>query len=151
MSVVGTSEPLPVVPPEPLPVVRPRRRWLRVLLVLVVFGSGFVVGGGTALLAVKQRLSRAISHPEEEAARRARTLARDLGLSADQRAQVESILARRLTRLRDGVREQLRHTGREVNDVLTPEQKTRWQSMLKQIERRNRSPGATLPAGDSGF
>ncbi len=72
--------------PEQLPPVpRPRRRWLTLLLCLLIFGAGLVCGAGLMIVTTVHRLQYAIHHPEDAPARVATTLKRKLALDDKQR------------------------------------------------------------------
>ncbi len=84
-------------PPEQnlLPAAPASRRWVTLLLCLLIFGSGCIVGIGGAVLFIRNQLMRAVHNPQEAPARVAVILKRRLDLDEDQRAKIETILRER--------------------------------------------------------
>ena len=80
---------------DPLPQVRARRRWVSLLLGLVIFGSGFAVGAGTAGIALRNLVLQRLHHPEKGPPVMAALLQRKLDLTEAQRARVEEVLFER--------------------------------------------------------
>ncbi len=125
-----------------------RRRWLTVLLMLALFLSGAVCGGGLTALHLVRKVRQAVQRPEERPGRSAEWIARRLDLTPEQRREVRDILhhhAQEMQRIRRDVmpevREQLKALEEEIAGVLTPEQERRW----REITRRTRlqwMPGA---------
>ncbi len=123
------------LPPAPR-----RRRWLSLVLAVVVFASGFAAGAGTSVVVIHNRLLRAIRHPELGPERITNRLRRSLELSDAQATKVEAILRQRQVALQDirrrvqpEVEAQIDLVEKEVDDVLRPEQKQKWHEMLKQL------------------
>ena len=73
----------------------PRRRWLTVVLSLLIFAAGFVVGGGTAVITVLRTVRQNIHHPERAPARITARLRRRLDLSDEQTRKVQAIVEHR--------------------------------------------------------
>jgi hypothetical protein len=148
--------------PEPapaagLPKPRPRRLWLTLLLTAVVFVAGIVVGGGGALIVVRNRLVEAIQHPQLEPARITTRLRRSLELDDEQAAQVEAILQRHQAELQEIRRRvqpevvaRLDLVEQEVGDVLTPEQRQRWHTQLDRLRRTWIPPMPDEPESPAG-
>jgi hypothetical protein len=110
-----------------------RRRWVSIVLSMVLLSCGGVIGSGLTLLVVVRGVQRGLRHPEEFPARATAHLRRILDLSNEQAAQVEDILRTRqvaIQRVRREVQPQLMteieliHT--QVAHVLTPKQAERW-------------------------
>ena len=143
---------MPVVPKTPL---RPRRRWIRVVLWLVIFGSGLFAGTGLTLIAVRQGALHAIHHPEEMPANLAKRLRRPLRLTDEQTEQVRQILSGRQKALEE-IRgryqpeneQQLDLIEAEIADVLDDQQREIWHRIFDNKRRIWIPP---LPAdGDEG-
>jgi hypothetical protein len=86
-----------------MPLDRPpprRRRWLSVLLSLVIFGSGMVIGAGLGYLLVVTRIQYIIHHPEEVATQKVAALKGRLKLSEEQTQQIKGILQTRQVEMR---------------------------------------------------
>jgi len=136
-------------------------RLLVVLMLVALFGAGMVAGVTLDRLVLHHRHgpfagmgpsgAPGRGSPEERAARRAdmhRRLAdrmsRELGLSPEQRQQLDAMLPRHeaaFDSLRAEMDVRLRtlldSTGAEVERILTPDQKTKWEA----VRRRFREPG----------
>ena len=139
MNEVHSSE---VSQPLPPPATN-RRRWLTVLLALVVFVAGMASGAALTVRFAVHRLQFAIHHPEVAPARIAATLRRRLDLDATQTAQVEKILAKRQVeitairrKLQPEIKRQLDAVRDEVAAVLTESQRERWQELFDQFQER---------------
>lgn len=134
-----------VAPPErtTMAIVPRRRTWLVVVLWLIIFGSGVVVGAGSTLWVVRNRVLYGIQHPERAPAGLARHLQRMLGLDDAQRAQVEQIFERRQKELQKvrrafqpEVEAQLDQVEQEVSAVLNDVQRAEWQSRFRELRGR---------------
>jgi hypothetical protein len=129
----ATSEQLPSAP-------RPRRRWLTLLLGLLIFGGGFVCGAGMTVVVAVHRLQYAIHHPEDAPGRVGAMLKRRLGLNDSQRIQIEDIITRRQVDLAETRREfqpkvmkTLEKIRDEISAVLTESQRERWVKMFDDV------------------
>jgi len=119
--------------PPPMPLVpRPRRRWISVLLVILVFLGGFVTGGGTVLRLIQVRVRETIAHPEREAARQVADLKKQLGLTPDQTRQIEALYTSRITSIVQNGRGQIDLLNEEILRVLDEPQRLRWQKLRGQ-------------------
>jgi hypothetical protein len=132
-------------PPErPSIAVGPRRRtWLYVVLWLIIFGSGTVVGAGSTLWVVRNRVLDGIQHPERAPAGLARHLQRMLDLDDAQRDQVEHIFERRQKELQKvrrsfqpEVEAQLDQVEQDVSAVLNDVQRAEWQTRFRELRAR---------------
>lgn len=115
----------------------PRRRWPSLLLALLIFVAGAIIGAGGSLLIVRDRALHVLHHPEEAPARMAARLRWRLGLSDDQADQVKSILRRRQQTLleirrevRPRVMKELDQAEAEVALVLDDAQREKWRAMV---------------------
>lgn len=111
----------------------PRRLSVRIVLWILIFGSGMVVGVGLTLIAVRQGALNAIHHPELMPAKISQRLERPLRLTSEQRQQVEQILVERQLRLADIRRRfqpeleaELDVIHEQIGEVLDAQQKERW-------------------------
>jgi hypothetical protein len=129
---------------EPLPVVKKRRRrWVSVLLGVLIFGGGFATGVGVTIVTAVHRLQYAIHHPEEAPARVASTLKRKLSLDEAQTSKVESVVAKHLQVLiaihnefLPKVIEQLRQIRDEIGETLDVKQREHWYKMFDEVRDR---------------
>jgi hypothetical protein len=126
--------------PSRLPAARPRRRWLSIVLGLVIFASGAVVGGGATVLVAVRQVREMITHPERAPDRIVARLHSKLKLNQEQTKKVEQIVKRRQAALMEirrevqpQVIEQLDLFEQEVADVLQPDQKQRWHALLANL------------------
>ncbi len=131
-----TETDLPSTSVFELPTARGRRRWLLPGLMLVVFASGTIVGAGTALLVVRNRALMRIHYPREAAAKDTARLQKALGLTDTQAEKVEEILLARHAAVYENVQTEFARLEREVDGVLTGDQKPRWHAMLKWFHNR---------------
>ena len=122
---------------------RPRRKWVTLLLALLIFVAGLVCGAGLTIVTAVHRLQYAIHHPEDEPARVATTLKRKLGLDDKQRGQIEEIIARRQVDLnairrefQPKVMDQLTQIRDEISGVLNETQREHWTKMFDDIRDR---------------
>jgi predicted Co/Zn/Cd cation transporter (cation efflux family) len=129
---------------EPLPVVaKRRRRWLSVLVGVLIFGGGFATGVGVTIVTAVHRLHYAIHHPEQAPARVAATLKRKLSLDEAQTSKVESVVAKHLQVLiaihnefLPKVMEQLRQIRDEIGETLDEKQREHWYKMFDDVRER---------------
>ena len=124
---------------------------------MVIFGAGVVTGG----LLVRHTSLVPPAHPPRQAANRTsppmspsglrmevlRRVERELDLTSDQRAEVDRIITasqERTKKLMEPISPQLRaelqETKEAVRAVLTPEQRSRFDELLKQQQQRSREP-----------
>jgi len=136
MNSSAAAIPLPAPPQPP----RRRRRWLRVLLWLIVFGSGFVAGTGMTLIGVRKGLLEAVHHPETMPKKVAQRLRRPLHLSDEQVGRIEQILRDRQQslqqiriRVQPEVEAELDVIDREISQVLDDHQRVQWQKLFQQL------------------
>jgi hypothetical protein len=122
---------------------RPRRRWVTLLLALMIFVAGLVCGAGLTIVTAVHRLQYAIHHPEDAPARVATTLKRKLGLDDKQRGQIEKIIARRQVELnairrefQPKVMDQLTQIRDEIGGVLNETQREHFTKMFDDIRDR---------------
>jgi hypothetical protein len=163
-----TSDPLPNAPPPAGPTSPFSGRTVAVLLLLLAFVAGFSAGIALdRVVLVPHALDRALfgqgrggrlPYGDEHRGFRDR-FAKVVGLSAEQQERIDTIMERQLNELR-GVRRQvqpqvdsaLARTRRQIDSVLTPEQRRRADS-LRRDERalRGGRPPMGLPGGPGGF
>ncbi len=132
---------------------KPRRRWLTVLLGVLIFAGGFATGAGSTIIAAVHRLQYAIHHPEEAPARIAARLHRKLGLDETQQSEVEAIVAKHQAALavirrefQPKVMAQLEQIRDEISQVLTEPQREKWIQMFNDVRDRWLPP---MPQADS--
>lgn len=121
---------------------RRNRRALRLLLYLLIFVSGSVVGAGVALIVVRNSALHAVHHPDDMPGLIAARMARALSLSDKQKSEVESILRERQAALQTIRREfqpqvegQLDQLEEQVSAVLDVEQREKWESRFEYLRR----------------
>lgn len=127
-----------VAQPAPLP--RPRRRWVRVLLMLVIFCSGMVVGVGLTVGTVVRQAKQNLAHPELQPMRWTQRLTRRLDLNEAESAAVGRIMQDswdRMTPLRKDAGEQIRaeveRLDQEVAAAISAEKANRWHDYVQNI------------------
>jgi hypothetical protein len=129
--------------PNHLPEPPRRRRWLSVVLALVIFVAGFGCGAGLTVIVVAKRLQNAIHNPQVAATQIAAAIDRRLGLNVEQRKQVEAIVARRQLNLAAIRREtqprvevELEELRDEVSAVLDDSQREAWSQLFDRFRAR---------------
>jgi hypothetical protein len=134
---------------------RPRSRWKTILLVLLVFVSGTVIGAAAATIVIVHRVQYAVHHPDEIPARLTARLTRRLSLTTGQSAQVERLIAQRVDHLKvirqqfePKFRSELRGLHGDVRAVLTPEQQAKWDKLFDDLTR-NWLPAPTAETSDT--
>ena len=137
---MNETAPSPKAARQPLPRPRRPRRWLTVLLGVVIFVCGAVIGSAATLLIVRDRVLHMLRHPDEAPARITARLRRKLRLSDEQAEQVEAILARRQAALQEirckvqpTVERHLDAARDEIAAVLTPEQAETWHAHFTRL------------------
>ena len=134
--------------------------WKAILAALVIFGAGFVTGN--VLNRISEQ-SKAVApnpprtaHPQQtlslDQLRRLELMGRvqkDLDLSPDQRARIEKIIGDGQERIRDlwdqvapDIHDEYEDVKKKFCDVLTPDQKKRFEDLMKQ-QLHPRKPAAT--------
>jgi len=128
-----------------------------VLLAAVIFIGGFVVGAGTTVIAIVNRVQYAIHHPYQAPRRITKALRKRLKLNSRQAREVQAILARRQEALMTIRREvhprvaaELEKTYHQIDAVLNERQKKKWRRLFNQLRARwfpQPPPPRTRPAG----
>jgi hypothetical protein len=120
-----------------------RRRWLTILLALVIFVAGVASGAALTVHYAVSRLQFAIHHPEVAPTRIATTLQRRLNLDNVQRADVEKIIAKHQVEIaairrkfQPEIIEQLDSVRDEVAGVLREPQREKWTKLFDQFQER---------------
>jgi hypothetical protein len=121
--------PLPAAPPHG------RRRWVSLLLSLVIFASGIVIGAAGAAGFIRREILHVLRDPGAVPDRITQRLKTRLSLTDEQADKVQDILETRQrslqairTRIQPEVVKQLRLAKEEVGDVLDDRQRERWEA-----------------------
>ncbi|MGD9632699.1 MAG: hypothetical protein AB7G28_10290 [Pirellulales bacterium] len=121
----------------------PRRRWLTILMVLVIFLAGMASGAAVTVVYAVNRLQFAIHHPETAPPRIAAAVARRLDLDAEQASRVEAILAAHQQEIMTIRRKfqpeivaQLNSVRDEVAGVLDAPQRAKWTELFAKFKER---------------
>ena len=119
------------------------RRWLKVLLLVVIFGSGIVVGSGLTVLGFVYHMRTQMSDPAQRAATWTNRLARRLDLTTEQSAVVLPVMTQSSERFEAIRRElipqinaELDRMQREVSSVLPADKVAKWESQFKTLRNR---------------
>jgi len=138
----------PVNPINPVTHSLHRRKTVRqILLAVVIFVSGIVIGAGGMVLFFQYRVFRPPAQPKKMAAEVTRDIQGRLGLSDIQAGQVEAIFAKEFQTM-DSIRNefeaqidaQRESLITEMEMVLTPEQFAQWRDEFQSRRRRMRGP-----------
>jgi Spy/CpxP family protein refolding chaperone len=122
-----------------------------VLLVFVLFVLGIALGSvGTYVVTMRVQAARPQATLAHNPARTMAMYTRDLNLTPDQQNQHQAILNDTRSRYAelheklDPEYEQVRHQGRErIRQILTPEQRPKFEDLLRQIDEDRRQRGAS--------
>jgi hypothetical protein len=122
---------------------RPRRRWLRtVLLAISIFVCGALVGGGVTFKIIASGYKRTFQEPAALAEEITHRMKRRLDLTHDQVQQVRRIILEQQMafqslrkEFRPRLDDQIEKTRRELAAVLTPEQARKWEKRFARIQR----------------
>ena len=132
------QNPQPAAPPSPLPA--PRKRWVSIVLALLVFVSGLAIGGAVTLAFVIHQARYAIHHPEQMPKRLAARLAGRLSLTAAQESQVREVIAKHQAKILHLRREvqprvevELRGVRDDVAALLDPQQCNEWNGIFADL------------------
>ena len=139
------------------PVTRPRRRWVwTILLALVIFVSGVLVGGGLTFKFITSGFKRSFQDPSLLADRITHRMKKRLNLTDEQAVQVRRIILEQqkaFQSLRKQVRPQLEaqieKTRQELAAVLTPEQARKWEKHFRHFLKFWLPPKPGNPPPDS--
>jgi hypothetical protein len=114
--------------------------WKRIVLALVIFGSGCIVGSGATVFIVHRRIMESIHSPETVPPKVAAHLRRFLDLTDEQTEQVTAILeGRRLAiqsirrEFQPQIEQELDQVQAEIAAILNDEQRQRWQQHFTQM------------------
>jgi len=140
---------------SPSSLFRPRRRrWLTVLLAMILLVSGGIIGSGVTIFVVHRVILHRLHHPEEFPAIAANRLRRHLDLTDEQTQSAETIFRNRLAAVHDIRREfhpQLKAEfdliQKEIGGILNPEQAELWNSHFDKL-RETWMPTTPQPAGE---
>lgn len=120
-----------------------QRRWLSLAMMVLIFGSGTVIGSGLTMIAVNDKYDARMRNPSASCDHVLPVMQRELQLSTEQSAEVRTILTEHdkavgklWTEMRPKFREQLKQLEDQVNGVLTTEQQEKWHAWLEQRRRR---------------
>ncbi|HVX62357.1 MAG TPA: hypothetical protein VHC19_17195 [Pirellulales bacterium] len=120
-----------------------QRRWLSLAMMVLIFGSGTVIGSGLTMIAVNDKYDARMKNPSASCDHVLPVMQRELQLSDEQSAEVKTILTEHdkavgklWTDMRPKFREQLKQLENQVNGVLTTEQQEKWHAWLEQRRRR---------------
>lgn len=145
------STPEAPAPTRREPRARSRRRTaLAVALALVIFLSGGVIGATIAFQSVSKRQDRLSRNPVQASLS---AMEEKLGLTPEQKTQVEAILERHRSEFEASRREmgeiyQAMH--RDIEAVLTPAQREQYQAMLQFLRRRGMGSRGNRPGEPDG-
>ncbi len=121
---------------------KPRRRLRPILLALVIFICGVLVGGGLSFKVVTAGYKRAFQDPDFLAEKIVHRMERRLDLSSDQVKRVREIILEQQRafqnlhkEFRPRLASQIEKTRRELAKVLTPEQARKWERTFVRMQR----------------
>ncbi|MFQ5535835.1 MAG: hypothetical protein ACE5GJ_00150 [Gemmatimonadota bacterium] len=125
-----------------------RTRWLTAFLLLLVFGTGFVLGMAVGPRGEEPAAVQAVEGEEDEAPQERRTpMYEQVGPTADQKVLIDSIVSVHREKMR-ALQEEFRaaytpryealidSTRNAIKEVFTPEQTARYDSLLQEFDAR---------------
>jgi len=142
MNETNSQNTTPATEPTATPTRPKRRRWLSVLLSLVIFFSGLIVGTGGTLIVIRNVALQRIHHPETVPDRIARQLRRKLRLDDEQTDQVRQIVAERqlaFQKIRRDVQPQIEAeldiARQQIGEVLDDDQREKWEAHFDHLRK----------------
>jgi len=122
-----------------------------VVVVVVAFIAGILVGvAGDHLYLIRSGRLSSRRTARFSADRMADNLGRELQLSPQQKTQVQQIIERHrakidatMSSVRPQVRLEIDATNKEIEGILTPEQRTKFEALRMRIGARHRDRGST--------
>lgn len=142
--------------------------WKLILLLVGIFLAGTVTGGFVTRYHIRKDFSKRMA-PEQFCDSRLGVLTKRLGLTSDQQAKLRPIMQRNmeeLVQVRDKTvmetRRTLERMDREISEVLTPEQRVKYEDISREKRERvkrflkdrppggregGRPPGGDFPPG----
>ena len=121
-----------------LPVRRPF--WKPVLLSLVIFASGAIVGTCATLILIRQQVHYRIHHPNEMPGRIAARIQRKLDLGDEQTEQVQAFITERQQAIQKIRREfqprletELNQMQTQIADLLDDSQRVAWEAWFQEV------------------
>lgn len=125
------------VPPMPR-----RRRWVSIVLTLVIFLAGMIAGVGGLIILVRYQAMKKLQHPEQEVPRMAARIGWQLKLNPVQVKEVEKILRNRMAAL-DGVRREVQPrvnaeldlVDKQITELLDARQAENWHKIFLQYRK----------------
>ena len=134
------AAPVPTAPALPAQSPRRSRRWLTVLLCVLIFLAGGVTGAGAMAVHTIRRIKEAVHNPEVIPERIVARLRRPLDLDKEQELKIQAILARRQASLLEARAEVLRRAGPDfvgieddIANVLRPDQLDDWHKLYRKF------------------
>ena len=128
-----------------------KSKWWIALALVLVFAAGVTLGvfGGRWLLA-RRTPDRRSDAPSQE------RWAKELGLTADQQAKIRDIFKQNDDRIKDLRSDYYKHIGemrdairKDIDDVLTPEQRQKMEAMIQKMEQRRKENSPRDKRGES--
>lgn len=133
--------------PAPLAVPPTRRRGMFVGLLAAVFLSGGIAGAGIGWMIAQRQFLDDLRHPGRLPDRMTRMVRNELGLSEEQSKKVDEIMHKHhevIEAIRAETRPRMvaefNAIGNEVAQVLTEEQKVKWQAMRERFGKDSSGP-----------
>jgi len=117
---------------------RPRRLWIRLVLYVVIFLSGGVVGVGGALFVIRARVLHAVHHPDEMPKLIAKRLQGVLALDDEQTQKIGVVLQERQSALQEirsryqpEVEAELEKVDEQISEILDKDQRAEWRERFQ--------------------
>ena len=128
-----------------------RRRWLKVMLGIIILLCGFVLGSGSTICVIKWRILHTMHEPELVANKITWRLSWWLNLSEDQKAKVRQIVIERHRALKKifvntwpKVERELDLVEQEITKALNPKQAAKWQKKFRKMRKKWSPPPSCL-------
>jgi hypothetical protein len=128
-----------------------RRRWLKVVLGIIILLCGFVLGSGTTIVVMHEKIMHTMHDPELVAKKITWRLSWWLNLSEEQKAKVHDIVIKRHRALKKifvntwpKVERELNLFDQEITKVLNPKQAAKWQKKFRKMRKRWSPPPSCL-------
>jgi len=133
------------------------QRWRMAFFGLVILVAGIAIGGASVFILAPERLMQPPPGPEFDSMRMIPPLRQDLDLTPEQEKKIKPILDKHMQKLQDirtaarsSIEEALARMNKSISEILTEEQRQRWQHSFDRLDRELHPGGPRRGGGPGG-